>query len=100
MKHARPLNVSPVVLQGVMADSGASCSGINPSNTKRRSKSEGRKIYEKKRDASRAFLFDAFERWRAFREEYNLKTDQNVANFLLDYHARRNKLWYAYFEYN
>jgi hypothetical protein len=76
-----------------MADSGASSSAKNPSNTKRRCRSDARKVYDKKRDASRIFLLDAFERWRAFKQEHNLKTDQNVADFLLDHYALRNTLW-------
>ena len=76
-----------------MADSGASSSAKSPSNTKRRCRSDARKVYDKKRDASKVFLFDTFERWRAFKEERNLKTDQNVADFLLDNYARRNALW-------
>jgi hypothetical protein len=40
--------------------------------------SEARKQYESKRGASRVVLFDAFEKWREFREEHCSKTDQNV----------------------
>ena len=73
-----------VALQGVMADSGASSSSSNCLFTKPLSRSEARKAYEKKRNATRMFVCDAFERWRVFSKEHNLKTTQNVANFLLD----------------
>ena len=58
-----------------MADSGTSSSRSNRPVTKPRGRSEARKTYEKKTNATRIFLCDAFERWRAFSEEHNLKTD-------------------------
>ena len=75
---------------GMMADSGASTSCQNPSSKISSSRSEARKQYETKRDASRVVLVDAFEKWREFREEHGLKTDQNVAEFLLNFYAARN----------
>ena len=70
------------IVLGVMADSKAPSSKPNP-NTSRFGRSEARKEY-KKWNASRVCLFEAFERWRAFRDEHGLKTDKDVAGFLLD----------------
>ncbi len=79
--------------QEAMVDSSASSSAKNPSSTKCRCRSDARKVYDKKTDASKISLFDAFERRGAFKQEHNLKTDQNVADFLLDHYALRNTLW-------
>ena len=76
-----------------MADSAAPSSDINPSEISHRTRSEARREYDKKRDASKVCLFDAFEKWRAFKEEHKLKTDQHVAEFLLDNYAARKTLW-------
>ncbi|XP_028408627.1 uncharacterized protein LOC114531170 isoform X2 [Dendronephthya gigantea] len=75
-----------------MADSDAPSSNINPSEISRHTRSEARREYDKKRDASKVCLFYTFERWRAFKEEHKLKTDQHVAECLLDHYAVRNIL--------
>ena len=66
-----------------MADSRASSSKVNPTNTSRSSSSEARKEYDRKRNASTVSLFEAFERWREFQDEHDLKTDKDVAEFSL-----------------
>ena len=70
--------LSPVVL-GVMADSRAASPNASLSG-----RSEARKGYDRKRNASRVCLFKAFERWRAFQDEHGLQTDKDIAEFLLD----------------
>ena len=68
------------IVLGVMADSRASSFKPNP-NTSRFGRSEARKEYHKKRNASGVCLFEASER-RRFRDEHDLKTDKDVAEFL------------------
>ena len=80
---------------GVMADSRASSSKMNPSNTSRSSQSEARKEYDRKRNASRVSLFEAFEKWREFQDKHGLKTDKDVAEFLLENFVVKKTLWYA-----
>ena len=75
-----------------MADEGGPSSSDGNPSRKRRIRTEARKEYDKKRDASRVFLFDAIERWRTLKEDKNFKTDQEVADFLLDiYDTGKNK---------
>ena len=91
---ARPRLFIRKAFEGVMADSVASSLDQNPSNTSRRIRSAARKEYDKKRDASKIFLFDAFERWRELKKEHNLKSDKDVAEFLLGSYSAKNTLWY------
>ena len=39
---------------------------------------------DKVRNKTRICIGDAFERWRQLKTEKNVKTDANMANFLLD----------------
>ena len=80
---------------GVMADSRASSSKVNPSNTSRSSRSEARKEYDRKQNASRVSLFEAFEWWREFQDEHDLKTDKDVVEFLLENFVVKKTLWFA-----
>ncbi|CAB4043855.1 Hypothetical predicted protein [Paramuricea clavata] len=49
-----------------------------------------RKEYYANRDSSKIYLFDCFPRWRAFKEQHNLRTDKDVANMLLDGYVTRS----------
>ena len=64
-----------------MADSGSSSSQGKPSS--RFDKGSLKKL-QKKRNASRVCLYEAFETWRVFKDENNLKSDKDVAEFLLN----------------
>ena len=72
-----------------MGDSGASSSQGNPSS--RFDKGSLKKL-QKKRNASRVCLYEAFERWRVFKDEHNLKSDKDLAEFLLNSYNIRNTL--------
>ena len=73
-----------------MADPGAENSALNPSERTLRSTSAARREREKKRDATKVYLRDVYNKWREFKEENHFDTDQDVAEFLLDYYAARN----------
>ncbi|XP_078025873.1 uncharacterized protein LOC144464117 [Epinephelus lanceolatus] len=47
-------------------------------------KRELKKRLNKKRDQTRVYIGKAFSRWRQLRERYGLKSDEEVAMFLLD----------------
>jgi hypothetical protein len=70
----------------------SSASNIDLSSTSLRK--EKRKAYLASRDASKVYLFDVFERWRAFKESKNIKSDKDVAEMLLEfYQAQQDRLW-------
>ena len=89
--HGRSDSLLSTIVLGVMADSRyrASSSKANP-NASRFTRSEARKEYDRKRNDSGVCLFKAFERWRAFQDELGLKTDKDVAEFLLDNYVVKN----------
>ena len=57
-------------------------------------KTEKRKAYIARRDASKVYLYDVFGRWRAFKESKGIKSDKDVAEMLLEsYQTQENRLW-------
>ena len=78
-----------------MAESTPSTSGasnIDPLSASL--KMEKRKAYIARRDASKVYLYDVFERWRAFKESKGIKSDKDVAEMLLEsYQTQENRLW-------
>ena len=78
-----------------MAESTPSTSStpnINPSSESEKTKK--RKAYLARRDATKIYLFDTFERWRALKESKNLKSDKDIAEMLLEsYQTQQDRLW-------
>ena len=78
-----------------MAESTPSTSStpnMNPSSESEKKKK--RKAYLARRDATKIYLFDTFERWRALKESKNLKSDKDVAEMLLEsYQTQQDRLW-------
>jgi hypothetical protein len=78
-----------------MAESTPSTSSalnIDPSSTSLRR--EKRKAYLASRDSSKVYLFYVFERWRAFKETKNIKSDKDATEMLLEsYQAQQDRLW-------
>ena len=72
-----------------MADPGASTSQGKLSS---RFDKGSVKELQKKRNASRVCLYEAFERLRVFKDEHNLKSDKDVAEFLLNSYNVKNTL--------
>lgn len=84
----------PLVCFKTMADRTPSTSNLNPSSESQFEKGESRKEYYAKRDASKVYLLAAFPRWRAFKDENNMKSDKDVAEFFLDaYVSTKSRLW-------
>ena len=59
---------------------------------------ERRKKSYAKRDSTRIYLSNAFERWRDLRECLEIENDEDLAGFLLDfyesrYHEETNPPW-------
>lgn len=87
------LSADKRVCIGAMADSSASTSHLSPSKTSRHNLSESGKEPRKRKNACRVGLYGAFEQWRSFKDEMNLKTDKDVAVFLLNSYYAKNRLW-------
>ena len=75
-----------------MAENTPSTSDLNPSTTSQQKKAADRKLYYANRDASKVYLFDLFPRWKALKDKKNLRSDKDVAQFLLDAYESMNKL--------
>ena len=75
-----------------MAENTLSTTDLNPSTTSQRKKGADRKEYYANRDASKIYLFDLFPRWKALKDEKNLRSDKDVAQLLLDAYESENKL--------
>ena len=76
-----------------MAESTPSTSStpnINPSSESEKKKK--RKAYLARRDATKIYLFDTFERWRALKESKNLKSDKDVAEMLLESYPKTGSI--------
>ena len=86
---ARPRLFSRKAFEGVMADSVASSSDQTPSNTSHCSRSAARKEYDKKGDASKIFLFDAFERWRELKNNTTSSQTRMSQSFCLKVTVRK-----------
>ena len=75
-----------------MADQGPSTLNKNPSKATRRTRTSARKEYDRKRDNSKVYLLDVYERSKAFKEERGCETDKDVAELLLnEFISRGNK---------
>jgi hypothetical protein len=68
--------------------SGQSSGSVHLSNQGQGGKSLGNKAkeYLKRRDATKICLYEQFTRWRELKEQLQVKTDKEVAAFLLDKH--------------
>ena len=53
-------------------------------------KSIRRKQYYKERDATRIFLFEQYQKWRALKEELKLRMDKELAAVLLEFYIGNN----------
>ena len=76
-----------------MAESTPSTSStpnINPSSESEKKKK--RKAYLARRDATKIYLFDTFERWRVLKESKNLKSDKDVAEMLLESYPKTGSI--------
>ena len=54
-------------------------------------KSVSRKQYYKERDATRIYLFEQYQKWRALKEELKLKMDKELAAVLLEFYIGSKK---------
>ena len=75
-----------------MTDSSGSTSQLNPSKISERTLSELEQEPRKRKNTCRVGLYGAFEKWRLFKDEMKLKTDKDVAEFLIDSYNAKNRL--------
>ena len=52
---------------------------------------KSRKQYYKERDATRIYLFEQYQKWRALKEELKLKMDKELAAVLLEFYIVHKK---------
>ena len=68
-------------------ESRPSTSTASPLTAESETAKSKRKQYFAKRDATKVCLLGAFDRWKAVKEENRLRSDQQVAEMLLDLYA-------------
>lgn len=68
----------------------SSASNIDPLSESEKKKQ--RRAYLARRDATKVYLFDVFERWTALKQSKNLKSDKDVAEMLLEFY-QQDRLW-------
>jgi hypothetical protein len=65
-------------------------SGESSGNERQSLENKG-KEYLKRRDATKICLYKQFTRWRELKEQFQVKTDKEVAAFLLNKHYSSTK---------